>query len=200
MTDAAEDTAALDPLAWPAGSRGRLAAEVREAREKLTWVPLSGCRFDNELLRLFAKRFKSAAPALAALALLVGAVAATWASWPAVLLWLFLNLAALGLAYWLVREYLNRAEALPDVRRWHLIFVSAEGLQGMVWAAAAWLIGGSGDPAAQSFVLVLFSLTAAMTATALASLPAAVTGAVTPMTLASLALCIPRRLRAAPRP
>jgi len=191
MTDAAEDTAALDPLAWPAGSRGRLAAEVREAREKLTWVPLSGCRFDNELLRLFAKRFKSAAPALAALALLVGAIATAWASWTAVLVWLVLNLAGLGLACWLVRVYLRRAEALPDVRRWRLIFVAAEVLQGTVWAAAAWLVGGSGDPAAQSFVLVLFSLTSAMTATALASLPAAVTGAVTPMTLASLAFVHP---------
>lgn len=191
MTDAPADTAALDPLAWPAGSRGRLAAEVREAREKLTWVPLSGCRFDNELLRLFAKRFQSAASALAALAVLVAAVAATWASVPAVLLWLILNLAGLGLACWLVCEYLQQAEALPDVRRWRLIFVSAEVLQGTVWAAAAWLVGGSGDPAAQSFVLVLFALTAAMTATALAPLPAAVAGAVTPMTLASLAFVHP---------
>jgi hypothetical protein len=184
MTEAAADTAAPDPLAWPAGSRGRLAAEVREARE-----PLSGCRFDNELLRLFAKRFKSAVPSLAALALLVGVVAATWASWPAVLVWLILNLAGLGLACCLVRVYLARAEALPNVRR--CIFVSAEVLQGTVWAAAAWLVGGSGDSAAQSFVLVLFSLTSAMTATALASLPAAVTGAVAPMALASLAFVHP---------
>jgi hypothetical protein len=47
--------------------RGRLASEVREAREKLTWTPLSECGFDIELLRLFAKGRRSAAPALAAL-------------------------------------------------------------------------------------------------------------------------------------
>jgi two-component system cell cycle sensor histidine kinase PleC len=191
MTAISADIAVLDRLAGPVSSRGRLAPEVREAREKLTWVPLSGCRFDNELLRLFAKSFKAAVPALAALACLVGAVATAWAAWPAVLIWLVLNLSALGVAFLLVRAYLERAEALPDPRRWRFIFVAAEVLQGTVWAAAAWLVGSSGDPAAQSFVLVLFSLTAAMTATALASLPAAVTGAVAPMTLASLVFLHP---------
>src|SRR5262245_38995363 len=155
MTAISADIAALDRLAGPVSSRGRLAPEVREAREKLTWVPLSGCRFDNELLRLFAKSFKAAVPALAALACLVGAVATIWASWPAVLIWLVLNLSALGVAFWLVRAYLERAEALPEPRRWRFIFVAAEVLQGTVWAAAAWLVGSSGDPAAQSFVLVL---------------------------------------------
>ncbi|HWX14403.1 MAG TPA: HAMP domain-containing sensor histidine kinase, partial [Methylocella sp.] len=62
-----------------------------------------------------------------------------------------------------------------------------EALQGTTWAAIAWLLGTSGDPIAQSFVLVLFSLAAAMTATISASIPAAVTGAVTPTTLATLA-------------
>ena len=70
MTAVSTDFAALDPLTGPARSRSRLAPEVREAREKSTLVPLSDCRFDNELLRLFAKRFKCAIPALAALAFL----------------------------------------------------------------------------------------------------------------------------------
>ena len=189
MSDVFADIAALDAAAGPAC--GRLAPEVREAREKLTFVPMTECRFDNELLRLFGKRFNSAVPALAALAFVVGAVATTWAPWSSVALWLAVNLAALGIAFWLVRAYLQRADALPDARRWRAIFVSAEVLQGTVWAAAAWLVGASGDPAAQSFVLVLFSLTAAMTATALASLPVAVAGAVTPMTVASLVFLHP---------
>jgi two-component system cell cycle sensor histidine kinase PleC len=191
MTYVSADIVAFDPAARPANSRGRLASEVREAREKLTSEPLAGCRFDNELLRLFAKRFKSAVPALAALAFLVAAAARAWAAWPPVLIWLALNLAALGLAFWAARTFLEKAEALPDARRWRSIFIAVEVLQGTVWAAAAWLIGTSADPIAHSFILVLFSLTAAMTATALASLPAAVTGAVTPMTLASLAFLHP---------
>jgi two-component system, cell cycle sensor histidine kinase PleC len=129
-----------------------LASEVREAREKLTWTPLSECGFDIELLRLFAKGRRSAAPALAALALLAAAVATTWAPWKATLIWLILDLAALNLAFWLARKFLDRAECSPNAGRWRRLFIIGEVLKGMTWAAIAWLIGASGDPIAQSFI------------------------------------------------
>ncbi len=194
MTDLTTEIFALGYSSEPAKGRGRLASEVREAREKLTWTPLSGCGFDIELLRVFAKGRRSAAPALAALALLAAAVATTWAPWKATLIWLALDLAALGSAFWLARKFLGRAESLPGARRWHRVFIMGEVLKGMTWAGIAWLVGVSGDPIAQSFVFVLFSLAAAITATTLASIPAAVTGAVTPTTLATLAFLRPASL------
>jgi two-component system, cell cycle sensor histidine kinase PleC len=178
----------------PAQRRGRLASEVREAREKLTWTPLSECGFDLELLRLFAKGRRSAAPALGALGLLAAAVATTWAPGEATLIWLTLDLSALSLAFGLAQKFLDRAESSPDAGRWRRLFIIGEVLKGIAWAAIAWLIGASGDPIAQSFVFVLFSLAAAITATTLASIPAAVTGAVTPTTLATLAFLRPETL------
>jgi two-component system, cell cycle sensor histidine kinase PleC len=194
MTDVTTDIFALGRSNEPVKGRGRLATEVREAREKLTWTPLSECGFDIELLRLFAKGRRSSAPALAALAFLAASVATTWAPWNATLMWLAVDLAALGLAFWLARRFLDKAESLPDAGRWRRLFIIGEVLKGTTWAAIAWLIGTSGDPIAQSFVLVLFSLAAAITATTLASIPAAVTGAVTPTTLATLGFLRPASL------
>jgi two-component system, cell cycle sensor histidine kinase PleC len=187
MTDVTTEIIALGHRNGPVKGRGRLASEVREAREKLTWTPLSERGFDIELLRLFAKGRRSAAPALTALALLAAAVATTWAKWRATLVWLALDLTALGFAFWLTRQFMGRADSLPDAGHWRFYFIIGEVLKGITWAAAAWLIGGSGDLIAQSFILVLFSLAAAITATTLASIPSAVTGAVTPTILATLA-------------
>ena len=194
MTDVTAEITALGGRLEPVKARGRLASEVREAREKLTWTPLSGCGFDSELLRLFAKGRRSSAPALAVLGLLAAAVATTWAPLNVTLIWLALDLTALGLAYWLARKFTRRAESLPNAGRWRCLFVIGEMLKGLTWAALAGLIGVSGDPIAQSFVFVLFSLAAAITATTLASIPAAVTGAVTPTTLATLAFLRPASL------
>jgi len=84
----------------------------------------------------------------------------------------------------LVRDLLELAKL--DARRWRWKFIFAEMFQGVTWALLVWLIGQSGDLDARSFVLVLLLLVAAMNATISASIPSAVTGALTPMTLATL--------------
>ncbi len=186
MTDVTTEIIALGRCNGPVKGRGRLASEVREAREKLTWTPLSERGLDIELLRLFAKGLKSAALAQTLLALVSATVATTWAPGEAASIWLAFDLAALGCTLWLARHFIERADSLPDAGRWRSLFILAEVLKGITWAAAALLIGASGDLVAQSFVLLLFSLAAAITATTLASIPAAVTGAVMPTILASL--------------
>ncbi|MCI0599042.1 MAG: HAMP domain-containing histidine kinase [Beijerinckiaceae bacterium] len=190
MTDITAEIMASAPVK----RRGCLAAEVREAREKLTWTPLSDYGFEIELLRLFANGRRSNAPAMAALGFLAAAIATTWISWDAALIWLTFDLAALYVACQLAGKFLDGAEANSDTRRWRCAFIIAETFQGMIFAAIAWLAGASGDPVAQSFILVLVMLAAAMNATILASIPSAVTGALTPITLATLTFLRPANL------
>jgi hypothetical protein len=67
------------------GCAGDPAAAVREAREKLTSSASCECGFDVELLRLFAKGYRSSGPAMAVLRALAAAAAATWVATNAVL-------------------------------------------------------------------------------------------------------------------
>jgi two-component system cell cycle sensor histidine kinase PleC len=169
-----------------AGVRGRLAAEMREARERLTSSVLPHHGFDIELLRLFARARRSSGPAMAGLGAVVAAVATTWIAFDTVLLWLTLDGAALFLAHRFASKLLAAEDSTLDAGRWRWKFIFAETFQGVTWGLIVWLIGQSGDPEARGFALVLLLLVAAMNATTSASIPAAVTGALTPMTLAIL--------------
>src|ERR1700730_18447213 len=86
-----------DPADAP--RRGSLAPEERDAREKLTSSALCYCRFHVELLALFAKGRRSRGPAMAVLRAVAAAAAATWVAMDAILIWLALDVAALGVAY-----------------------------------------------------------------------------------------------------
>ncbi|MGA7385139.1 MAG: HAMP domain-containing sensor histidine kinase [Methylocella sp.] len=181
-----------DPAA--ATRRGCLAAEVREGREKLTSSASGQCGFDIELLRLFAKGRRSSGPAMAVLRAVAAAAAATWVAMDAVLIWLALDFAALGVAYRIAGKFLDAEEAMLDASRWRRNFIFAETLQGIAWAGIVWLISQSGEPAAHSYALVLLLLVAAMNATICAPIPSAVVGALTPMTLATLSFLGPASL------
>jgi hypothetical protein len=78
------------------GCAGDPAAAVREAREKLTSSASCECGFDVELLRLFAKGYRSSGPAMVVLRAVAAAAAATWVATNAVLIWLALDFAALA--------------------------------------------------------------------------------------------------------
>ncbi|MGH6857521.1 MAG: sensor histidine kinase, partial [Methylocella sp.] len=110
-----------DPAA--ATRRGRLAAEVRESREKLRSSASCQCGFDIELLRLFAKGRRSSGPAMAVLGGVAIAAAATWVAIDAVLIWLALDFAALGVAYWIAGKFLDTEEIMLDASRWRRKFV-----------------------------------------------------------------------------
>jgi two-component sensor histidine kinase len=56
MTDVTAEMIALGHCKRPAQGRGRLASEVREAREKLTWTLLSECGFEVECERTEIRR------------------------------------------------------------------------------------------------------------------------------------------------
>jgi len=166
----------FDPLALGNGGgraatevRGRLAAEVREVREKLTSSALSHYGFDIELLRLFAKGRRSSSPAMAGLGAVVAAVATTWVALDTALLWLTLDGAG----------------------RWRWKFIFAETFQGITWGLIVWLIGQSGDPEARGFALVLLLLVG-NERNNLRLDSTAVTGALTPMTWQFLASFAPQ--------
>ena len=173
-----------DPRA--AVPRGRLAPEVRDAREKLTSSAPSQHAFDIELLHLFARGRRSSAPAMAGIAAVVAAAAAPWVGTEKVLLWVALDAFALGLTCLLASRLLATDTSRLDPLRWRWIFIFAETFQGIAWAVIVWLIGQSCDLEARGFVLVLLLLVAAMNATISAAIPSALTGALTPMTLATL--------------
>jgi two-component system, cell cycle sensor histidine kinase PleC len=177
-----------------AARRRRLAAEVRETREKLMSSASGQRSFDIELLRLFAKGRRSSAPAMAVLGAVAAAATVTWVALDAVLIWLALDVAALGVAYWIAGKFLDADETMLDARRWGRKFVFAETLQGIAWAAIVWFVSQSGDPAARSYALVLLLPVAAMNATISAAIPSAVAGAMTPMTLATLSFLRPASL------
>jgi two-component system, cell cycle sensor histidine kinase PleC len=196
MTDLPAEIIARGSVADPAAAarRGRLAAEVREAREKLTSSASGKSGVDAELLRLFAKGHRSSGPVMAVLRAVAAAAAATWVAMDAVLIWLALDFAALGVAYRFASKFLEAEETMLDASRWRRKFVFTETLQGVTWAAIVWLVSQFGDPAARSYALVLLLLVAAMNATISAPIPSAVVGALTPMTLATLSFLRPASL------
>jgi two-component system, cell cycle sensor histidine kinase PleC len=188
MTNVTADTIALgmagDRVA--AIPRGRLAAEVHEAPEKLISSAPSRHAFDVELLRLFARDRRSSAPTMAGIGAVVAAVAASWVDTDKVLLWIVLDASALCMGYLFASKLLAADMSKLDPTRWRWKFIVAETFQGVTWAVIVWLIGRSGNLDARGFVLVLHLLVAAMNATISASIPSTVTGALTPMTLATL--------------
>ena len=195
MTDVTAETIARGRSGDSAAAqrRGGLAADVREAREKLTSSASCQWGFDVELLRLFAKGRRSSGPAMAVLGAVAAAATAPWVAMDAVLIWLALALdvAALGVAYRIAGKFLDAEVTMLDARRWRRKFVFAETLQGIAWAAIVLLVSQSGDPAARSYALVLLLPVAAMNATISAAIPSAVAGALTPMTLATLSFLRP---------
>jgi two-component system, cell cycle sensor histidine kinase PleC len=195
MTDLTAEIIARGCAGDPADARReRLAAEVREAREKLTSSASVRSDIEVELLRLFAKGRRSSGPAMAVLRAVAAAAAATWVAMDAVLIWLALDFAALGVAYRIAGKFLVAEETMLDASRWRRKFVFAETLQGIAWAAIVWLVSEFGDPAARSYALVLLLLVAATNATISAPIPSAVVGTLTPMTLATLSFLRPASL------
>lgn len=168
----------------------RLTDHLRKGRKVLK--PGSGQRdLDLELLRLFARGRRSSAIAMAGLSGVVAAIAASWVDIHIIMVWLSLDIAAIGLARQLTGKFLKTASISIDVARWRRRFILAEAAQGVIWAMILMLISMAGDPAARICVLVLLLLIAAMNATITASIPGAVYGALAPMALAILAFLRP---------
>src|ERR1035437_10165721 len=92
----------------------RIASKVRETREKLTSSGTGHRAFDIELLRIFARSRRGAAPAMMGLALVVGLMAAIWVPLANILVWISLVATAGALNYGLAVKFLDLSEAEAD--------------------------------------------------------------------------------------
>jgi hypothetical protein len=167
MTNVTAETITRGYGGGAAAPSARLAAEASEERPSAS--QFCEYAFELELLRLSARGRRSSGLALAVLSALAGVVAARYAAW----IWLVSDASAVGTAYLFAGKLLDADEGHCAIRRWRWIFVSAETLQGILWAVIVWLISEYGDPAARSFSIVLFLLVAAMNATISAAIPSA---------------------------
>ncbi len=182
----------LDPKT--AGERRRLAARVREVREKLTSAGSGHRAFDVELLQLFAQGKQHATVSFVVLAIVAAAVATAWVPQLSLILWVSVEFVTLFVAYALAARFSSLDLASVNVSRWRSQFIIAEVIQGIVWAQIVGLVSESADPNAKTFVLVLLLLIAAMNATITASIPVAVYAGLAPMTVAIAAFLWPTSL------
>lgn len=162
--------------------RRRVAARVRQVREKLTSAGSGHRTFDVELLQLFARGKKNATLSFIVLAIVAAAVATAWVPRDSLTLWLGVEMATLIVIFALATRFSSLDEAAINVSRWRGQFVIAEVIQGIVWAQIVGLVADTPDPNAKTFVLVLLLLVAAMNATITASIPVAVYAGLAPMT------------------
>ncbi len=179
--------------------RRRVAAEVREARERLTSSGSGHRAFDVELLKLYARRRKASIPGLALLGVALAAVALRWTVPSLALMWLSLGAAGLLGAYGLADAFLGRVAGAVNVERWGRVFTATEGVLGALWAlmvvgASGFGAGGTHDPQVATFLLVALLMVAAMNATVTATVPAAVYASLTPMAGAIVVVLQPRGL------
>ncbi len=174
--------------------RRRVALHVREAREKLTSSGTGYRAFDLELLRLYAERRRAALPGLALLSVALALVVLQWAPLPSLLAWVGLVCGALLLVSRLAGRFLEQTEATTTPKRWARLFALGEVVLGSSYALIVLIAWNPEEPQAATFMLVALLLVAAMNATVTATVPAAVYGGLTPMTLAILAVLHPAGL------
>jgi two-component system cell cycle sensor histidine kinase PleC len=177
-----------------AGERRRLAARVREAREKLTSAGSGHRAFDVELLQIYAHGKQSTTFSFMTIAIVAAVVATAWAPQQALFLWICVQLVTLFVVNALATRFLSLDIASIDVARWRSQFVIAELIYGIVWAQIIGLVSTAHDPNAKTFALVLLLLVAAMDATITASIPVAVYAGLAPMTFAIVAFLWPTSL------
>ncbi len=177
-----------------AAERRRLAAKVREAREKLTSAGSGHRAFDVELLQLFARGRQSSTFGFTLFAVAAAAIAAAWVAPQPLLIWFGIELASLLISHRLAAKFLAIEPASANVGRWRSNFIIAEVIQGIVWAQLVGLVGETADPNGRTFILVTLLLVAAMNATITASIPVAVYAGLAPMTTAIVAFLWPTSL------
>ena len=168
--------------------RRQMASQMRLARERLTSTGTGHRVFDLELLRFYAQSQISAAPAMLLLAFGIAGLATVWVPVIDMLVWLALLSSGFALTRRFVGRFLELPEAAIDVMAWRSKFILAETTQGLLWSLLVTALIDQHDPGAQTFVLFVLLLVAAMTAMVAASLPLAVYGGLIPLTCALVLL------------
>jgi two-component system cell cycle sensor histidine kinase PleC len=173
---------ASDPTA--AARRRAMTLKLRQARQTLTTNSIDFAGQYASLARLFANSLAGATPAIALVALAVGAIACTWVAPSKVVTWGVLLVASLAVRYGLAVAYLDLPEAEKASASWRRKFIAAETFAGAAWALLVVLLLQSADPNARTFVLVVLLLVAGMTAMVASAIPFAVAGGLLPMAIA----------------
>ncbi|MDB5649385.1 MAG: two-component sensor histidine kinase [Hyphomicrobiales bacterium] len=172
----------LDPEV--AAHRRRIAAHVKETRERLTSSGTGHRASDLELLTLFAQSRMTSLPALMLLSLAVAGMSSIWVPLPDLLIWLVLAGTSQLVAYQTAKKLLALTEADVLVRFWRRRFVITELLHSTVWALLPLLYVHATDPNARTLVLFVLMLIAALTSLFAATVPLAVYAGLVPTTIA----------------
>jgi two-component system cell cycle sensor histidine kinase PleC len=172
----------LDPEV--AAHKRRIAARVKETRERLTSSGTGHRASDLELLRLFAQSRMAALPALSLLGIIVAGMSCIWTPKIDVLIWLVFVGTSQLLAYSTAKKLLATSEADVVVRYWRTRFVITEVLQGTVWAMLPLLFFQVSDPNGRILVLFVLMLIAALTSLFSSTVPLAVYAGLVPTTIA----------------
>jgi two-component system, cell cycle sensor histidine kinase PleC len=174
--------------------RRRLAARVREAREKLTSAGSGHRTFDVELLQLFARGRRASILSLTGCSLSATAVAIAWVPLQSLLIWLAVQFASLLLSFALATRFIGLDQAGINVARWRRMFIMGEVIQGIVWGLFVALMSTTNEPTARTFMLIMLFLIAAINATITASIPIVVYAGLAPMTVAIVTFLRPNSL------
>ena len=173
---------ASDPAA--AARRRTMTIKLRHARQTLTTSSVDFAGQYGSLARLFANSIAGATPAMALVAIAVGAIACYFVPTPKVIAWGVLIVASLAVRYGLAVAFLDLPELEHASGPWRRKFIAAETFAGASWALLVVLLLQAADPNARTFVLVVLLLIAGMTAMVASAIPFAVAGGLLPMAIA----------------
>lgn len=120
-------------------ARRRSAHDLKAARLRLTQGTATP-ELDYEMLAMFVRNERSAAPTIWALAAIFSLASMFWAPKAEAAVWLILVILSKVILLDLCRRFTSLDPADADVRAWRRRFVLAESLSGMAWAGFA-LVG-----------------------------------------------------------
>ena len=180
-----------NPASSSAASRRRSAQQMRDARERLTSSGSGQRTFDIDLMQSFTKAQRKAIPTQTALAVMVAALMSIWIALPAVLIWLFVVLAAIGCTCHGTRRFLQSEYDPTRFARWKHRLVGIAFVQSVAWAGLVVLLKGSDDDVVETCALLSLLINSGMAALLLSSVLAVVYATLIPSTVAVLYMMTP---------
>lgn len=142
-------------------ARLRVSHEMKVARQKLTQGTATP-EFDYEMLAMFARNERSAAPTIWALAVIFSLASMFWAPKAEAMLWLILVIGSKVGLLELCRRFNALKPSDVDVRLWRRRFIAAELINGLTWAGFAMIGMLQPVPQADAFASHVFLFAALM--------------------------------------
>jgi two-component system, cell cycle sensor histidine kinase PleC len=174
--------------------RRRMTHDLRRARHALTTDSDREAAQSMGLMRLFAQTSRDATPAMGLVAVTVGIASTLWVPVNYVVAWTSTVCFSLSVLLWFSVKFLGARDAERFARAWRIRFIAAQTLVGFSWALLVAMLLRSHDDHAQTFVLVVLMMIAAMTAMVASALPAAVAGGIAPVSAATMMVIGPTGL------